>query len=41
MQNVKRELMKTISASFINTRSFMSLLNNHQLKIVTNVQITI
>ena len=32
---------KTTSTSFINTRSFMSLLDNHRLKIVTNVQITI
>ena len=36
----KRESVTT-SASFINTRrSFMSLLDNYQLKIVTNVQIT-
>ena len=32
---------KTTSASFINTWSFISLLDNHQLKIVTNVQIAI
>ena len=32
---------KTTSTSFINTQSFMSLLDNYQLKIVTNVQITI
>ena len=32
---------KTTSASSNNTRSFMSLLDNHQLKIVTNVQIAI
>ena len=32
---------KTTSASSNNTQSFMSLLDNHQLKIVTNVQIAI
>ena len=39
MENVSQ--WKTASTSFINTRSFMSLLDNHQLKIVTNVHITI
>ena len=39
MRNVGQ--WKTTSNSFINTRSFMSLLDNHQLKIVTNIQITI
>ena len=38
MRNVSQ--WKTTSNSFINTRSFMSLLDNHQLKIVTNIQIT-
>ena len=38
MRNVSQ--WKTTSASSINTRSFMSLLDNHQLKFVTNVQIT-
>ena len=39
MRNVSQ--LKTASTSFINTRSFMCLLDNHQLKIATNVQITI
>ena len=32
---------KIANVSFINTRSFMSLLHNHQLKIVSNVEITV
>ena len=41
--NAKRDWMKDYktTTSFINTQSFMSLLDNHQLKIVTNVQIKI
>ena len=35
MRNMSQR--KTISASFINTWSFMSLLDNRQLKIVTKV----
>ena len=33
--------MKDYKCFFINTWSFMSLLDNHQLKIFTNVQMTI
>ena len=42
--NAKRESMKDYKHFFyqyINTQSFMSLPDNHQLKIVTNVQIKI
>ena len=38
---VNRDSVKTTRTWFINTRSFMSLLENHQLRIVTSVQITI
>ena len=44
MYHSKREPMKDYNCLFyqyINTRSFISLLRNHQLKIFTNVQITI
>ena len=34
-------MQKCYKCFFINTPSFMSLLDNHQLKIFTNVQITI
>ena len=37
MRNVSQ--WKTTSAPLINTQSFMLLLDNHQLKIATNVQI--
>ena len=44
MYHSKREPMKDYKCFFyqyINTRSFIFLLRNHQLKIFTNVQITI
>ena len=41
--NAKHESMKNYKYFFYqySTRSFMSLLDNHQLKVVTKVQITI
>ena len=39
MRNMSQR--KTTSASFIDTWSFISLLDNHQLKTVTDVQIAI